>query len=208
MDNFRSCAAGWAGRELPSDGGMAIRRRSSGWPLRSFQRKLDANHSNDGTTRELAAGVARAEGGAHQRPAPGACAKRQFSAADGCEDFEGRAGRDFYCWRFGSHSRKHSIDACTRPSGDCGGCGRFSAAIRAYAPWAVHTLELVSARLISPPRYSSEGQATMGIEQGLACQIDSENASVANADRGYRLRSLGSNAVISLTCSPRWSLTA
>ena len=36
----------------------------------------------------------------YQRPAPGACAKRQFSATDGCQDSEGRAGRDFYCRRF------------------------------------------------------------------------------------------------------------
>jgi hypothetical protein len=96
---FGGGAAGWSERELPSDGGMAVRRCSRGWPLRSFQRKPDANHSNDGTTRKPAAGVARAEGGAHQRPAPGACAKRQFSAADGCQDFEGRAARDFYCRR-------------------------------------------------------------------------------------------------------------
>ena len=100
LDYFRSCAAGWAGRELPSDGGMAVRRCSSGRTLRGFQRKLDANHANDGAARELAAGVARAKSGADQRPAPGACAKRQFSAAHGCEDFEGRAGRDFYCGRF------------------------------------------------------------------------------------------------------------
>jgi hypothetical protein len=33
-------------------------------------------------------------------------------------------------------------------------------------------------------------------------------ASFENAERGHRLRSLGSNAVISLTCSPRWILTA
>ncbi len=71
-----------------------------GGPLRSFQRKLDANHSNNGTARELAAGLARAQRGANQRPAPGAYAKRQFSAADGCEDFAGKARRDFHCWRF------------------------------------------------------------------------------------------------------------
>ena len=100
LDSFRSCAAGWAGRELPSDGGLAVRRCSIGRPLRSFQRKLDANHANDGTTRELAADVAREEGRAHQRPASGACAKWQFSAADGCEDFAASAGRDLYCGRF------------------------------------------------------------------------------------------------------------
>ena len=73
---------------------------SSGRTLRSFQRKLDANHANDGAAGELAGGMARAKSGADQRSAPGACAKRQFSAAHGGEDFEGRAGRDFYCWRF------------------------------------------------------------------------------------------------------------
>ncbi len=44
--------------------------------------------------------------------------------------------------RLGSRPREHSVDACARPSGDRGGCRRFPAAIRAYAPWAVHTLEL------------------------------------------------------------------
>ncbi len=47
-----------------------------------------------------AGSMARAKSGADQRSASGACAKRQFSAAHGCEDFEGRAGRDFYCRRF------------------------------------------------------------------------------------------------------------
>jgi len=42
----------------------------------------------------------------------------------------------------GSRSREHSVDACARPSGNRGGCWCFPAAIRAYAPWAVHTLEL------------------------------------------------------------------
>jgi len=41
-----------------------------------------------------------AKSGADQRSALGARAKRQFSSAHGCEDIEGRAGRDFYCWRF------------------------------------------------------------------------------------------------------------
>ena len=38
--------------------------------------------------------------GADQRCAPRARAKRQFSAAHGRQDFDGRAGRDFYCRRF------------------------------------------------------------------------------------------------------------
>ena len=50
----------------------------------------------------------------------------------------------------GSRSREHSIDACARPSRDRGGCRRFSAAIRAYAPWAVHTLELDGAADLPP----------------------------------------------------------
>ena len=50
----------------------------------------------------------------------------------------------------GSQSREHSIDACARPSGNCGSCGRFSAAIWAYAPWAVHTVELDGAADLPP----------------------------------------------------------
>ncbi len=41
--------------------------------------------------------VARADGGTDQRRPSGACAEWQFSAAHGGEDFEGRAGRHFYC---------------------------------------------------------------------------------------------------------------
>ena len=52
LDYFRSCAAGWAGRELPSDRGIAVRCCSGGRTLRGFQRKLDANHANDGAARE------------------------------------------------------------------------------------------------------------------------------------------------------------
>jgi predicted phosphodiesterase len=51
-----------------------------------FQRKLDTNHANDGAARQLAGSVARAKSGADQRSAPGARAKRQFSAAHGGED--------------------------------------------------------------------------------------------------------------------------
>ena len=53
LDSFRSCAAGWSGPELPSDGGLAVRRCSIGRPLRGFQRKLDANHANDGRLANL-----------------------------------------------------------------------------------------------------------------------------------------------------------
>ena len=44
--------------------------------------------------------------------------------------------------RRGSRAREHSVDACARPSGDRGSGGRFSATLRAYAPWTVRTLEL------------------------------------------------------------------
>ena len=62
--------------------------------LRGIQRKLDANHANDSAARELAGSVARAKGGADQRSAPRARAKRQFSPAHSSEDFEGGTGRD------------------------------------------------------------------------------------------------------------------
>ena len=88
------------GRELPPDRGSTVRCCGSNRTLRDFQRKLDADHANDGATGELAGGVARAKSGADQRFAPGARAKRQFPAAHGREDFEGRAGRDFYRRRF------------------------------------------------------------------------------------------------------------
>ena len=81
-------------------GGIAVRCSSSGRTLRSFQRKLDADHANHSAARELAGGVARAKSSADQRPAPGACAKQQFSTAHGGEDLEGRAGRDLYRRRF------------------------------------------------------------------------------------------------------------
>src|SRR5207253_4511311 len=42
----------------------------------------------------------------------------------------------------GSRPREHSIDPCARPSGNRGGCGRFTAAIRTYSRWAVYPLEL------------------------------------------------------------------
>ena len=74
--------------------------RSSGRSLRCFQRKLDADYSNDGAAREPAGSVAGKESCADQRCAFRTRAKRQFSAAHGGEDFEGRAGRDFYCRRF------------------------------------------------------------------------------------------------------------
>src|SRR5579863_5760654 len=76
LDYFRSGAAGGAEHKLPSDRGMAVRRRSSGRTLRSFQRKLDADHANDGATRELARSMARAKSGADQRCSPWARAKR------------------------------------------------------------------------------------------------------------------------------------
>ena len=62
-----------------------------------FQRKLDADHANDGAARELARRVARAKSGTDQRCAPWARAQRQFSAAPGCENLKGRARRDFCC---------------------------------------------------------------------------------------------------------------
>ena len=37
---------------------------------------------------------------------------------------------------------EHSFDARARPSGGRRGCRNLFAAIRAYAPWAVRTLEL------------------------------------------------------------------
>ena len=39
-------------------------------------------------------------------------------------------------------SRQRSADARARPSGDRGSGGRFSATLRAYAPWTIRTLEL------------------------------------------------------------------
>jgi hypothetical protein len=42
----------------------------------------------------------------------------------------------------GSRSREHSVDASARPSGDRRDRQGFPAAIPAYTPWAVHTLEL------------------------------------------------------------------
>ena len=100
LDYFRSCAAGWAGRELSPDRRIAVRCCGGCRTLRSFQCKLDANHANDSAARELAGGVARTKSGADQRCTPWARAKRQFSAAHGGEDSERRAGRDFYCRGF------------------------------------------------------------------------------------------------------------
>src|SRR5271169_962893 len=98
LDYFRSCAAGGAEHELPSDRGTAVRCCSNGWTLRGFQRKLDADHADHSAARELAGSVARTKSGADQRRAPRACAKRQLLAAIGCENLKGRARRDFCCW--------------------------------------------------------------------------------------------------------------
>ena len=51
LDYFRSGAASGAEYELPSDRGMSVRCRGNGRSLRSFQRKLDADHANDGAAR-------------------------------------------------------------------------------------------------------------------------------------------------------------
>src|SRR4029077_12045909 len=61
LDYFRSCAAGGARNQLPSNRGIAVRCWSNGWTLRGFQRKLDASHANDGAAGELAGGMARAK---------------------------------------------------------------------------------------------------------------------------------------------------
>src|SRR5580658_3129158 len=98
MDNFWSGAGGEAGRELPSDRGIAVQCCSGSRTLWGFQRKLDADHANNRAARELAGGMARANRGADQRCASGARAKPRFSAALGCEDPEGRTGRYFRCW--------------------------------------------------------------------------------------------------------------
>src|SRR5205807_304770 len=50
----------------------------------------------------------------------------------------------------GSRAREHSVDTCTRPSRNRGGCGRFTAAIGAYSRWAVYTLELDGAADLPP----------------------------------------------------------
>src|SRR5205814_8073883 len=71
LDYFRRGAAGRAERELPPDGGIAIRCCGSGRTLRSRQRQLDANHANHGAAREFARSVARAKSRADQRRASG-----------------------------------------------------------------------------------------------------------------------------------------
>src|SRR5712692_7288298 len=48
LDYFRSCAGGRVGLELPPDSGIAVWCCIGGRILWSLQRKLDANHSNDG----------------------------------------------------------------------------------------------------------------------------------------------------------------
>src|SRR6266576_2312813 len=42
--------------------------------------------------------------------------------------------------------------ACSRSSGNCGGCRGFFATFRTYTPWPVHTLELDSATDLPPVR--------------------------------------------------------
>src|SRR5580704_9495205 len=64
---FRNGAAGGGGNELPSDCGIAVWRCISGRTLRSFQRKLDANHADHGAAGELAAGMAWTKSGIDQR---------------------------------------------------------------------------------------------------------------------------------------------
>ena len=214
----------------------AVRRCSSGRTLRGFQRKLDANHANDGTAREPAAAwrgrraalisdlhLGHVRNGSFLRRMVAKILKEEPDAIFIAGDlYDGTAidaqraaeplselvaphgvyfvagnheqfgddskylhaiaaagvrvlsnekvevdglqivgvpyrnaaqGRTFCVGatrhRLGSRSREHSIDACTRPSGNRGGCGRFSAAIRAYAPRAVHTLELDGATDLS-----------------------------------------------------------
>src|SRR5207253_8598589 len=53
---------------------------------------------------------------------------------------------------FGSRPSEHFIDACSRSSGNCGGCRGFFATFRTYTPWPVHTLELDSATDLPPVR--------------------------------------------------------
>ena len=228
LDYFRSCAAGWTGRELPSDGGVAVRAAvlaglygvfnaswtritrttvrlanlPAAWRGRraalisdvhlghvrngSFLRRMVAKIVKeepdaifiagdlyDGTAidaaqaaeplNELAAphGVYFVAGNHEQfgddskyLHAIAASGVRVLSnekvEVDGLQivgvpyGTRRRTGSLRRCCRhrLGPRARKHSVDACTRPSGDRGGCGRFSAALRAYAPWAVHTLEL------------------------------------------------------------------
>ena len=86
----------------------------------------------------------------------------------------------------GSRSREHSVDACARPSGNRGGCGRFPAAIRAYAPWAVHTLELDGAADLPPvcvrlkPDREDAGfhfQRSRNVGTAAAAGIESRNCS-------------------------------
>src|SRR5260370_40541548 len=86
VDYFWNYATGWAGRELPSDSGIAVRCGGSHRTLRGFQCQLDAHHAGDCAACELAGGVARAKSGPDQGFAPWACAKRRVSPAHGRAD--------------------------------------------------------------------------------------------------------------------------
>src|SRR5208282_537610 len=86
LDYFWNCTADGPEYELSSDRGIAVRCCRNSRILRGFQRRLDADHANDGAARELAGSVAGANRGADQRCAPWARAKRQFPAALDCDD--------------------------------------------------------------------------------------------------------------------------
>src|SRR5215472_4073066 len=94
--HFRSFACRWAYSELPSDRGTVLGSCGSRRIDRHLQRELDASNPSYGTACQSTCLMAWPEGGIDQRSPFGTCAKWQFSAADGVEDFAARAACNFY----------------------------------------------------------------------------------------------------------------